>query len=649
MTETALPLSPLWSDAWTAWCQDSLTPLEGPIVAENPAPVPPRTGRPLWALGGVLLALFLSGCAAAPKLPPPTPGVVPTMDFSSVEAPSEPAPVGPPRAMPPELMLALMAAERQLLSGDLDGALAAYRAILEAEGSASDSALLQRVLTLAGYGEDPALELTLARARLAQKADRAGRLALARALGRAGNYGEALEALEPLASAAGPEIFDRFVDGVLAGDEPPAAQRFIAQSLAREAFREGAPLPLARAQARAGARLFVALQLYEDALILMADAGLSMMDSPQAVSWRAEALEGTGQFRAALAQLEAGLSMFPDAGALRFARARLQVRLNHLDEARDDFLALLQRSGENADLLLALALIHLDQNRLEEAATYLDRLEALGERPALVAFHRGEVSARQGALGAALAHWDRVPQGREYGRMLRRAAYWLGASDDPGALLRFADAQFARYPEARERTALALSDALLTEGEGAETARGVLSLALQIKATPSLHYRRGLLAQQAGEFAAAEADLRAVLALAPVHAQALNALGFFLAERGERLEEAQRLVERALELAPGTPAFLDSLGWVAFQRGAYEAALPPLREAFERRGDGEIAAHLGETYWRLGRRNRARQAWLGGLEKDPEDPVLVETVRRLLGDRALTVMRRQLSRGLGGV
>ncbi|MEE3109036.1 MAG: tetratricopeptide repeat protein, partial [Pseudomonadota bacterium] len=264
-------------------------------------------------------------------------------------------------------MLALMAAERQLLSGDLDGALAAYRAILEAEGSASDSALLQRVLTLAGYGEDPALELTLARARLAQKADRAGRLALARALGRAGNYGEALEALAPLASAAGPEIFDRFVDGVLAGDEPPAAQRFIAQSLAREAFREGAPLPLARAQARAGARLFVALQLYEDALILMADAGLSMMDSPQAVSWRAEALEGTGQFRAALAQLEAGLSMFPDAGALRFARARLQVRLNHLDEARDDFLALLQRSGENADLLLALALIHLDQNRLEEA------------------------------------------------------------------------------------------------------------------------------------------------------------------------------------------------------------------------------------------------------------------------------------------
>ena len=88
---------------------------------------------------------------------------------------------------------------------------------------------------------------------------------------------------------------------------------------------------------------------------------------------------------------------------------------------------------------------------------------------------------------------------------------------------------------------------------------------------------------------------------------------------------------------------------MAFQRGAYEAALPPLREAFERRGDGEIAAHLGETYWRLGRRNRARQAWQG-LEKDPEDPCWWKRYGAYcVGDRALTVMRRQLSRGLGGV
>ena len=110
-------------------------------MAENPVPVLPRMGRAFRAFGGVLLALFLSGCAGAPKPLPPLPGEAPAMDFLSAEGASEPAPAGPPRAMPPALMLALMAAERQLLSGDLDGALAAYRAILEAEGRASDSAL----------------------------------------------------------------------------------------------------------------------------------------------------------------------------------------------------------------------------------------------------------------------------------------------------------------------------------------------------------------------------------------------------------------------------------------------------------------------------------------------------------------------------
>ena len=88
---------------------------------------------------------------------------------------------------------------------------------------------------------------------------------------------------------------------------------------------------------------------------------------------------------------------------------------------------------------------------------------------------------------------------------------------------------------------------------------------------------------------------------------------------------------------------------MAFQRGAYEAALPPSAGSLRATRRWGNRGSPGETYWRLGRRNRARQAWLGGLEKDPEDPVLVETVRRLLGDRALTVMRRQLSRGLGGV
>ena len=84
---------------------------------------------------------------------------------------------------------------------------------------------------------------------------------------------------------------------------------------------------------------------------------------------------------------------------------------------------------------------------------------------------------------------------------------------------------------------------------------------------------------------------------------------------------------------------------MAFQRGTRRPCR--LCGTFERRGDGEIAAHLG-AYWRLGRRNRARQAWLGGLEKDPEDPCWWKRYGAywVIGPDG---MRRQLSRGLGGV
>ncbi len=552
----------------------------------------------------------------------------------------------PARPMAPALMLALMGAERRLLSGDLDGALAAYLALLADE--APDPALLQRALTLAGYGDDPALELTLAQALLRDRPDPLSRLAFARALGRSGNFGDVLDILAPHAALAGPALYDRFVDGALLAEVDEAERTRLAQRLAQRAFAAETPLPLARGQARVAVRIYLAQRLYEDALILMADAALPMLASPVEVGWRAEALEGTGQLAAALGHLEAGLAKFPDAGGLRFARARLQVRLNDLDAAKEDFLSLLQRSGEQADLLLALALIHLDKNLLEDATAYLDRLAALGQRPAQVAFHRGEVAARQGQLAAALALWATVPPGPQQARMLRRAAFWLQRAEDLTMLDVFLAEQGKRYPETLERVALNLAEAFLAEG-GAVAAQRVLTHALASRPAPSLYYRRALLANAQGLEEAAEADLRAVLALAPAHAQAMNALGFFLAERGERLDEAKALVEQALRLAPATPAFLDSLGWVAFKRGDFEGALAPLRQAYQRRGDGEIAAHLGEVYWRLGRRNRARQAWLAGLEGDPEDPTLVETVRRLLGDRGLTVMRRQLGRGLGGV
>jgi Flp pilus assembly protein TadD len=110
-----------------------------------------------------------------------------------------------------------------------------------------------------------------------------------------------------------------------------------------------------------------------------------------------------------------------------------------------------------------------------------------------------------------------------------------------------------------------------------------------------------------------EADLRAVLEKNPDDANALNALGFTLADRSLRLDEAKRLIARALELKPGDPAILDSYGWVLYRLGDNPGALDYLRRAYDAAKDPEMGAHLGEVLWESGKRQDAKKIWMESL------------------------------------
>jgi Flp pilus assembly protein TadD len=123
--------------------------------------------------------------------------------------------------------------------------------------------------------------------------------------------------------------------------------------------------------------------------------------------------------------------------------------------------------------------------------------------------------------------------------------------------------------------------------------------------------------------------LRRVIELRPDNAHAHNALGYSLADRGQRLPEARALIERALELAPGDPFITDSLGWVEYRMGNREAALAHLQRAWAARPDTEIGAHLGEVLWALGRRDEARRIWRDAQGRDAANEVLRETLARL--------------------
>jgi Flp pilus assembly protein TadD len=138
-----------------------------------------------------------------------------------------------------------------------------------------------------------------------------------------------------------------------------------------------------------------------------------------------------------------------------------------------------------------------------------------------------------------------------------------------------------------------------------------------------------MLADKVGRADLLESSLRKLIKLRPDNAQAYNALGYSFADRNERLDEAKELIETALKLAPEDSFIIDSLGWVLYRQGKTEEALKQLQRAYAGRQDPEIAAHLGEVLWVLGRRADAQKVWDAALSKTPSNDVLMRTVQRL--------------------
>ena len=142
-------------------------------------------------------------------------------------------------------------------------------------------------------------------------------------------------------------------------------------------------------------------------------------------------------------------------------------------------------------------------------------------------------------------------------------------------------------------------------------------------------YTRALAYEQLGNIDSTEADLRRILKLKPNSPDALNALGYTLADQTDRYSEALHLISQALELNPESPAIIDSMGWVLLKLGRLDEAEVYLEKAWEKTQDHEIAAHYGELLWRLGRKYDARRIWDMGYESSPESDKIRSTIQRL--------------------
>jgi len=144
-----------------------------------------------------------------------------------------------------------------------------------------------------------------------------------------------------------------------------------------------------------------------------------------------------------------------------------------------------------------------------------------------------------------------------------------------------------------------------------------------------LVYQEAMVDERLNRLDDMEKLLRRILALQPDNSQALNALGYSLADRNLRLDEALKMVRQAHELSPADPFIVDSLGWVEYRMGHFDAAATLLAQAYSSRKDTEIAAHLGEALWADGKHEEAARVLRDAHKLDAGNEVLKKTMNRL--------------------
>ena len=352
--------------------------------------------------------------------------------------------------------------------------------------------------------------------------------------------------------------------------------------------------------------------------------------------------EGAALFRAQLTedrnQAAAALGIFvsanPQAHDARLAYARLLAGAKQYADARREFRHLLDISAtdpaKSGDIVFAVAVLSMQLGDTQDAEKHLKRLIDIGHGEADKArYFLGQIAEEGKRWDEALNWFNAVGRGAQYLTARMHAAAMLakrGQLDAARAHLRATETKGAS-----EQVQLLVGEAQLLRDAGRPAdAHAVLADALaQQPDQPELLYDLALLAEKLGRIDELETRLRRLLEIKPDHAHALNALGYSLAERNIRLDEARSLIERALELAPNDPFILDSKGWVLFRQGDSQGALDYLKRAFGVRADPEIAAHIGEVLWSLGRQDEARQTLDKARQDFPENETLAETIKRL--------------------
>lgn len=395
-----------------------------------------------------------------------------------------------------------------------------------------------------------------------------------------------------------------------------------------------------------------------EARLALARAALAVPDLERSVAEARAALRARPDWElAALVQLQAGFQLnptealtaaerflvrYPSATEMRMALIRQATQASDFERA----LRLADPAAidgiESLDLVYARGIIQYQAGQVSEAEAalraYAVRLLAQQQTGNRAALSRSpdpawlilaQIAEADGRSAEAIDFLYRVESAAESFNARLRAVQIMARAQGIDAA-RLALSQLIAADDS-EQVRLVLTEAFLLRDAGLkEQALEVVEQALEaLPQQPELMYDAALMIANAdGPMERIEDLLRGVIEERPDHAHAYNALGYTMADRNIRLDEAYSLIRQALELAPDDAYILDSMGWVLFRRGDLTGALRYLERAWQIKRDAEIGAHLGEVLWALQRPDEGRRIWLESLGLDPTNQTLKDTLQR---------------------
>ena len=568
----------------------------------------------LWLLGAVCLGL--SACASVT----PQPVAEATVPVKPAPAPA-PAPL-PKVALTPNVLYELLLGEIAGQRGHLN---VAVREFTRAATETRDPRVAERATLVSLYAHRP------------KEAEEAGKLwaklqpdsieaheALATVMMDSGRMPEAQVQLQKILELSpGNDLGEAYLRIAAVMDRVPdhAEALQVMQSLARlhpklpEAQFAVASLAARNRDATVAVRAIDrALQLrpsWEEAALFKMRI-LALQKSPQRV------LTFSRKF----------LHSYPHATNFRINYARYLVHIQSWNMALKQFMRVVAENPNNPDAVYATGLLALQTNQNDLARKYLERDLKLQPDNNQARIYLGEIAEQSKHYKEAARWYRQVPAGSHYFEAQTRLGVVMskeGRLDDALSQLN------QLHPgSVGQQVQLALIEGqMLRRAKRYRQADEVLSAAL--KSQPNnidLLYARALVEIKLNKLDLHEADLRKILKEDPTNADALNALGYTLANRTNRYDEALSLVQKALALRPDDPYIMDSMGWVQYRLGHDAEAVKYLRAALKKRQDPEISAHLGEVLWAMGRKTEAESVWSRALKAAPGNRKLLSVIKK---------------------